>query len=821
MSSRKRKMAKGAAQDRARGNTPGGAGGRVVPIAHVAPPLDPSLSANSPAEQFFGPLEPMRPTAPLSVAGRRNDFTSGWNLSTRPRTYEPVSFEELRFVADSYDLLRIGIEAVKNKVSRAQWSIRPRDEDAPFEGTDLEKQAKDLQKLLRRPDKRQFWPDWIKSIVEDMLVTDAATIHVRRTVGGDIYALDQLDGATIKPVIDAWGRQPEPPYAAYQQVLKGLPAINYSTDELVYRPSNLRVHKFYGYSRVEQVLMTINIAIRRQIWQLQYFTDGNIPDSLIGVPSTWTPDQIRIFQDWFDGINSQTAERRKARFVPGEVAKSYIPTKEAEMFGAAEEWLGRVICWCLGLSPHALTKGTNRAEAETHKNEAEEDGLAPIMEWVKGTVDILIELATGSDDLHLVWADAKELDPKVQMEVLTGFAGKAAITANEMRVAMGKDPVSDCPEADQLGIVTLTGFVPLSVDQQIESKQKMQDAFPPPPPPTMVGPDGKPIAQPNNGGKSPPAPSSSVGGGGGGKGGAPVGKSTVAAPPEPHHSVQRPAAVKARNRITKSVQKALYACEASVRDQLLDARKLAKGDTTHGDGESNDDKITAVGGASGALSASEAAEQADLLAASLDLSSLDVLQDAIQPELFDVASTSSKAALAQVGAPSNSQLIGQLNERAATYSETRSAELVGKRVLSDGTVIDNPNAEWSITDTTRNMIRDLIEKTLKGDDGWQSIADALEEDFAFSPSRADTIARTEVAFANAAGASEARASAVDLGINLGKRWILGPDPCEICQENADAGVIDNDDDFPSGDDDVPAHPKCECDVIGVVQEDDE
>ena len=43
-----------------------------------------------------------------------------------------------------------------------------------------------------------------------------------------------------------------------------------------------------------------------------------------------------------------------------------------------------------------------------------------------------------------------------------------------------------------------------------------------------------------------------------------------------------------------------------------------------------------------------------------------------------------------------------------------------------------------------------------------------------------------------------------------KSWVGGT--CEACQENADAGWIDMDDTFPSGDDEPPAHPNCDCDI---------
>jgi phage portal protein BeeE len=117
-----------------------------------------------------------------------------------------------------------------------------------------------------------------------MFVIDAATLYCQRTRSGQLCALQQLDGSTIKRVIDDWGRTPLPYAAAdgttifppaYQQVLKGLPAVNYSARDIVYRPRNVRAHKVYGYSPVQQVLMTVNIALRRQLWQLDYFFEGS------------------------------------------------------------------------------------------------------------------------------------------------------------------------------------------------------------------------------------------------------------------------------------------------------------------------------------------------------------------------------------------------------------------------------------------------------------------------------------------------------------------------------------------------------------------
>ena len=281
---------------------------------------------------WFGPLNPLNPIAPPDIAGRRFDFPPGYNLVTRPRAYEPVGFAELRGFADAYDLLRLVIETRKDQMERQRWRIRPRTPSRPSTASgagrtrkstaidaDMSARIAALEQFFQKPDGVTRWKTWLRSLLEDMFVIDAATLYCQRTRSGQLCALAQVDGSTIKRVIDDWGRTPQPYYdphltspasggglvdnsspasgggqgggmvfpPAYQQVLKGMPAVNYSARDIIYRPRNVRAHRIYGYSPVQQVLMTVNIALRRQLWQLDYFTEGSIPDALIGVPQGW------------------------------------------------------------------------------------------------------------------------------------------------------------------------------------------------------------------------------------------------------------------------------------------------------------------------------------------------------------------------------------------------------------------------------------------------------------------------------------------------------------------------------------------------------
>ena len=392
---------------------------------------------------WFGPGNPMPPVAPDDVAGRQLDYQTGYNQNLSPRALEPVGFSHLRTLAESFDLMRLAIETRKDQVSRMRWNVKPRD---PKRESDARCDA--INKFLRRPDREHDWDTWLRALIEDMLVIDAATVYPRKTRGGGLYALDLIDGATIKRVIDESGRTPAAPSPAYQQILKGVVAGDFTRDELLYRVRNWRTHRIYGYSPVEQVITTINIALRRQIHQLQYYTEGNVPEALIGVPETWTTEQIRQFQEYWDSLmEGNTAKRRHAKFVPGGI--NYTPTKDSILKDTYDEWLARIVCFAFSISPNALISQINRATAEVSQTAAMEEGLAPILTWVKSLMDDVIDLHFGAPDLEFDWVEEINLDPEVKSRIHVAYVGAGILTADEVREELGRDPNGEPEEPEE------------------------------------------------------------------------------------------------------------------------------------------------------------------------------------------------------------------------------------------------------------------------------------------------------------------------------------------------------------------------------------
>ncbi len=395
---------------------------------------------------WFGPQAPLPPAAPVETAGRQFDYPFGFNLASTPRGFEPTGFAELRGLADNFDLLRGVIETRKDQMVRLGWSIRKR--NGASTGNDPRIGA--IAGFFARPDRLHPWGAWLRMILEDLLVIDAPALYRRRTRGGSLYALEPLDGATIKRLIDDWGRTPAAPAPAYQQILKGVAAVDYAADELIYAPRNLRTHKAYGFSPVEQVQMSVNIALRRQIWQLQYYTEGNIPEALIGVPDTWNPDQIREFQTYWDSIHTgDLAARRHAKFVPGGVAKTFIPTREPAMKDAFDEWLARVVCYAFSIPPTAFVAQTNRATAETAQDAGLNEGLVPLQAWVKDLIDGVIEAEFASPDLEFAWTPDRAVDPAQVASIATSYVAAGIKSVNEVRAELGLGPIAggDAPQA--------------------------------------------------------------------------------------------------------------------------------------------------------------------------------------------------------------------------------------------------------------------------------------------------------------------------------------------------------------------------------------
>ena len=743
-------------------------GGVRTPLTTLADQIRYNLQFGS-----FSPGTPITPAVQQPVRGW--DFPVNFNANQRPRPYDKITFAQLRSFAN-VELVRMAIETRKDQLESQEWVVKPRDNKAQTDD-----RCAALTKFFAKPDGITPFPTFVRTLAEDLLAIDAPCMELMRTRGGKLIGLEIVPGDTISPKVDYTGRIPKDPDAlAYQQVIKGVVWNDLTRRDVLYLPRNVRTGHVYGFGPVEQIIVTINTIIRRQAMQLSHFTASNVPAGLINGPDGWQSDKLAELQKWLDdAVGGLQSEQSKLLFVPA--GAKYQALKDSPIKDDFDEWLARVVAYAFSLPPTPFIRQMNKGTAGEDQERALEEGLEPLILWVKRWVDHILETEFDAPDLEFVCLDTPTLDPAVQNAIEDKDLRNGSATIDEIRDARGKDPLPDGLGAEPL-IYTASGIVRLR-DALEKSK-----APPQPIPPALAAhaAGGVPAITAQPGEDAPQqAPAE----------GKPA-KSDLAAQTEKlakaagsngltvHRKAAKDAAASIKAGIAKVFAKAAPGIAKQVKAKLDASTKeaLAK-DLSNAPSDTD------------ALLASK-------IAAKIDLSSLIALASAIEPDLVDFASKTAALTINSFDDfdPSD-DLVDQVFDGAVEYARARAADLVSL------------SGDDSLVDSTRDMIRKTIADGLEDNIGTDEIAKAVQESTAFSEDRAQLIARTEVAMANENGKLEGWRGAQSAGLTLAKSWLnttAGAPCCDDCAANADAGEIGIDDAFPSGDVIAPAHPYCQC-----------
>jgi Phage portal protein len=421
-------------------------------------------------DYFFGPDWPLPISAPPGTPPRVTDYPVAYNVQIQPRDMEAIGFAQMRSLADSFDLVRLCIETRKDQISRMRWAFRckhqQRGSDGPRANSgQADKRIQALTEFFQFPDREHTWQQWVRILMEEVLVLDAPAIVPVVSANGELwsegkplYGLEVVDGSTIARKIDIMGRTPAAPDVAYQQIIKGLPAVNFTRDQLIYRPRNLRAHKFFGFGPVEQIILTINIGLRRQLHLLNYYTEGNIPEAIVQVPKEWSADQIAEYQQWFDSkLAGNSAMRRRVTFVPESGAINW--TRDPKLQDALDEWLARIVCYAFSISPQPFISEMNRATAETSVEQAAAEGLEPILAYLADTINFILAryFPETKDEIEFAWQPDRDQNPLEQAKIWDTMIRNGVLSIDEVRDAMGRPALGIGN-----GIVTAQGLAPLS-----------------------------------------------------------------------------------------------------------------------------------------------------------------------------------------------------------------------------------------------------------------------------------------------------------------------------------------------------------------------
>ena len=406
---------------------------------------------------FYSPFQPIIPFGRPGTPPREWDYMTGENL----RFIDPRMelYKRLRLMRRGWGVLATIIETRKDQLLKMPWQIQLRNNPR---GTS--KAVDKLREFYRLPDGKLTFNQWARKLLDDLFVIDAPTLHVGyRNMAGEPLIVEVFDGATIKPLIDDAGRRPDAPSPAFQQIIKGLPMDNFDETEILYMPMRAQPeYPIWGYSPVEQIFIEITEAIKKTMYQLGFWTEGNLPDMIMSVPKEWNPRQIAGFQALFDAqLSGNLGQKSKVRFVPDGMKPYDIKGSAGEnLTSNRDELLIRLACYAFSVSPTPFIKGMNRATAQVAQDESTIEGLHPLMAWFKDDVmDRLITVEHGVDEAHFVWLPAPEADQLKRSQIFMNKVKSGLITINEARQQDGQLPVEG---GDEILIYTNNGVMTLA-----------------------------------------------------------------------------------------------------------------------------------------------------------------------------------------------------------------------------------------------------------------------------------------------------------------------------------------------------------------------
>lgn len=343
-------------------------------------------------------------------------------------------FLQLRQYAEMNSVVQYCVEQRQLQIAQMGFTVRHKDKTKKRNSRCIA-----VENLLSCPNRSQTsFFEFMMAFMHDLLVLDAVSIKPRYDSEGNVISLELLDSAYVTIKVDGRGQIPASPQPAYQFELKSQNVIkSYSVEDLMYVKMHPRTSSPYGQSSVEKCLNTLKSLLQRRAYQDDYFTEGNLPESMISVNEKMTPKQMLEFQEYFDMLSKMS--KNKVKLIPHDF--KLIQAKTAEMKLEIDEMYTREICAIFNVSSSALISDVNRATAETNRKQAVANGNVAYIKFVENCMTRLINMYFGYPELEFSFIQEDAIDPLQQAQALQlATGGQAWLTINEARAIYGMGP---------------------------------------------------------------------------------------------------------------------------------------------------------------------------------------------------------------------------------------------------------------------------------------------------------------------------------------------------------------------------------------------
>lgn len=408
----------------------------------------------------FAPGLPLQPYEGVGGVPRGWNFPTGYNIKARADRDGRLSFETLKKLTDTYEVARLCIQHRIDDVRSLDWTV------VPAEGTD--RNMGDVialaKRYLKKPDGRTPFRNWLAMYLEDVLRYDAGTLSKRRNRAGRVIGLDVVQGSTIAPVVDYWGRPPTGDAPAFVQFVNGLPWKWFTSDQLIYSPFRPQPDSMYGFAPIEGAMMSANTHLRFQQHWLEWFTQGTIPDGFGILPENvgTSPDDRDRWQKAWDALYAgDSAMKSQIKWMP--FGTSFEWPKDHTFDEAFPTFLMRIVCAVYSVTPNDIgfTMDVNRANGETQVDVQFRVGTRPLLKHIE---DILTDWLQDDMGLPVVFQfdeGGEKEDREATAKAWEIGIRNGAVSPDEMRVDVFGKEVDDSRPTPRYIYTNTQGPIPL------------------------------------------------------------------------------------------------------------------------------------------------------------------------------------------------------------------------------------------------------------------------------------------------------------------------------------------------------------------------
>lgn len=457
----------------------------------------------------FSPMEPIspnpidRPEPSGRPRPRRWQFPVGWNLPVGQPGTEGIklaNYQVQRDMAETGSVPRRAVEICKSDLQNFQWSIVPTPaaekamQGSPEKRKDFEVRRAELWSWFLDeidPNYDGFYA-WLNALLEDQLVLDAVAIHPLPTVGrgkgplgSDIAALELIDGATIRPMLNTYGAKPSVPEVAFQQLIWGVPRVDlmdiinlgpnasiedlkelnpvideltetvdeWNGDQLIYLRQNARTWTPYGFSPMEQCLLPASIMMARQTWQWEFYRSGSLPAVFMDPGDmVATAEEARELQEAINMTGGDLGSRHQVIVTPP--GAKIFPQKDIQQGDNFDVLMVTEVAMAFGLqiSDFGMTPKVSTMQSPIQAKRDAEAALdltvrrstLPRIRYIERLLSKLIQIKFGQSDMMFSSgiSDVGESPQDVQ-EMWIERAQNSITSIDETRLALELEPFGE------------------------------------------------------------------------------------------------------------------------------------------------------------------------------------------------------------------------------------------------------------------------------------------------------------------------------------------------------------------------------------------